>query len=132
MKRGTYIAILFLTATLAAAQTTPAAGDPAQTPASKPQLTDVQRKAHYADVAKKIEELLSQPEAARGFWGIQIISLANGQTVYENNADKLFVPASNTKLFTTIAALATLGPDFRETTTVETAGTIDKSGKLHG
>ena len=39
-------------------------------------------------------------------------------------------PASNTKLFTTATAFALLGPDFRFHTTVETAGTIDKHGRL--
>lgn len=135
--RSTFV-LIFLLACSAIAQTpaqtvTPAAVPPAVAPpAVATPLTEAQRKAHYESVAAKIQELLSQPDAARAFWGIQIISLANGQTVYENNADKLFTPASNTKLFTTIAALALLGPDFREVTTVETAGTLDKNGKLHG
>jgi D-alanyl-D-alanine carboxypeptidase/D-alanyl-D-alanine-endopeptidase (penicillin-binding protein 4) len=141
MNRRHSSAIILLLSSFVAAQnppqTTVVAPSAAQAavpalPTTTSSLTDAQRKAHYADVAKKVEELLSQPDAARGFWGIQIISLANGQTVYENNADKLFLPASNTKLFTTITALATLGPDFRRTTSVETAGTLDRSGKLHG
>src|SRR5207247_1941489 len=41
-------------------------------------------------------------------------------------------PASNTKLFTTAAALATLGPDYRHHTTVETTGLLDKQGNLKG
>lgn len=81
-------------------------------------------------MAKKIDELLADPDAARGFWGISVVSLASGQTIYEQNADKLFTPASNTKLFTTAAALATVGPDYRYHTTVETAGTLDKHGRL--
>src|SRR4051812_21457467 len=95
-------------------------------------LTIAQRKAHYKSVAKKIDELLSDADAARGFWGINVVSLATGQTIYEQNADKLFTPASNTKLFTTAAAMATLGPDYRYHTTVETAGAIDKHGRLTG
>jgi D-alanyl-D-alanine carboxypeptidase/D-alanyl-D-alanine-endopeptidase (penicillin-binding protein 4) len=95
-------------------------------------LTAKQRKNHYKKVAKKIDELLSAPDAARGFWGINVVSLATGQTIYEQNADKLFTPASNAKLFTTAAALATLGPDYRYHTTVETTGLIDKQGRLSG
>lgn len=130
------LVFLALCCSLLAAQA-PAGGPPAQASSSatvaKPApLTDAQRKAHFAAVAKKIDDLLSQPAAARAFWGIQIMSLANGETVYEANADKLFQPASNTKLFTTITALATLGPDFRRLTTVETAGTLDKNGTLKG
>src|ERR1041385_9059801 len=57
-------------------------------------------------LSAKIQTILSDSDMARGFWGIEIVSLATGQTLYSQNADKLFIPASNTKLFTTAAALA--------------------------
>ena len=41
----------------------------------------------------------------RGFWGIDVVSAEDGQTLFSRNADKLFTPASNTKLFTTAAVL---------------------------
>ena len=130
------LALIIALATSACAQT-PAAPTvthethPLSAVTPKP-LTDAQRKAHYADVTKKIDDLLAQPDASRAFFGIQIMSLANGQTIYETNADRLFQPASNTKLFTTVAGLALLGPDYRRLTTVETSGTLDKNGTLKG
>lgn len=81
-------------------------------------------------LAAKIDKVLAQPDVARGFWGIEIDSLDTGKTLYEHNSDKLFTPASNAKLFTTATAFALLGPDYRFHTTVETAGTIDKHGRL--
>ena len=73
------------------------------------------------------------PRTWRGeFWGIEIVSLATGKTLYSQNADKLFTPASNTKLFTTAAALALIGPDYKFRTTVETTGTLDRYGRLNG
>ena len=54
----------------------------------------------------------SSPAARTAFWGIQIVDLATGKTLYELNPDHFFVPASNTKLFTTALALTRLGPDF--------------------
>src|SRR5262252_1864861 len=80
----------------------------------------------------RIATALSDPDLARGFWGIDVIDLSTGQVLYEQNADKLFTPASNTKLFTTAAALALIGPDYKFRTTVETNGSLDKYGRLTG
>ena len=81
---------------------------------------------------QQIDAILAQPEFARGYWGIRITSLASGKTLYSLNADKLFTPASNTKLFTTAAALALIGPDYKFRTTVEANGSLDKYGRLAG
>jgi D-alanyl-D-alanine carboxypeptidase/D-alanyl-D-alanine-endopeptidase (penicillin-binding protein 4) len=81
---------------------------------------------------KEIDEIISQPDLGRGFWGIEIVDLNNGKVVYSQNADKLFTPASNTKLFITATALALIGPDYEFRTTVETNGTLDKYGRLTG
>jgi len=80
----------------------------------------------------RISGLLSSPDLAHGFWGIEVASLATGKTLYTLNSEKLFTPASNTKLFTTAAALALIGPDYRFRTTVETTGTLDRYGRLNG
>src|ERR1035438_6618874 len=80
----------------------------------------------------RIATVLSAPDLARGFWGIEVVSLSTGKTLYAQNADKLFTPASNTKLFTTAAALALIGPDYKFRTTVETTGTLDRYGRLNG
>ena len=83
-------------------------------------------------VAKRIDAILAGPDLARGFWGIEVVSVDSGKIVYAQNADKLFTPASNTKLFTTAAALALIGPDYSSRTTVETSGNLDKYGRLTG
>jgi D-alanyl-D-alanine carboxypeptidase/D-alanyl-D-alanine-endopeptidase (penicillin-binding protein 4) len=80
----------------------------------------------------RIAGVLSAPDLARGFWGIEVVSVSTGETLYSQNADKLFTPASNTKLFTTGAALALIGPDYKFRTTVETTGTLDRYGRLNG
>ena len=81
---------------------------------------------------ERISGVLGAPDLGRGFWGIEVVSLSTGETLYSQNADKLFTPASNTKLFTTAAALALIGPDYKFRTTVETTGTLDRYGRLNG
>ena len=83
-------------------------------------------------LAKRVDAILARPDVARGFWGVEIEDLETGRVVYSHEADRLFTPASNTKLFTTAAALALIGPDYRIRTTAEAASLPDKYGRLSG
>jgi serine-type D-Ala-D-Ala carboxypeptidase/endopeptidase (penicillin-binding protein 4) len=80
----------------------------------------------------RIAGVLNAPDLDRGFWGIEVVSLTTGKTLYSQNADKLFTPASNLKVFTTAAALALIGTDYKYRTTIETTGTVDHYGHLNG
>ena len=79
---------------------------------------------------QRLERILGQSEARRGFWGIEVIDLASGKTLYSRDAGQLFIPASNMKLFTTAAALEKLGPDFAFRTTVESDAPPDAEGRV--
>ncbi len=83
-------------------------------------------------LAAQVEKILAEPDIARGMWGIDVVSLSTGKVLYEQNAEKLFTPASNTKLFTTAAVSALIGPDYKFHTTVESTATLDKYGRLSG
>jgi D-alanyl-D-alanine carboxypeptidase/D-alanyl-D-alanine-endopeptidase (penicillin-binding protein 4) len=86
-----------------------------------------------ASLPESIDRLLASSAAARSaFWGIQIVDLASGKTLYEQNADRFFIPASNTKLFTTALALTRLGPDFTFQTRVMAGQPPDAEGRIAG
>jgi D-alanyl-D-alanine carboxypeptidase/D-alanyl-D-alanine-endopeptidase (penicillin-binding protein 4) len=78
----------------------------------------------------KIESILGASEARRGHWGIEVVRLRDGKVLYSRQAEQLFLPASNMKLFTTAAAIERLGPDFRFRTTVEATAPPDAAGRV--
>ncbi|MEZ5367186.1 MAG: D-alanyl-D-alanine carboxypeptidase/D-alanyl-D-alanine-endopeptidase [Bryobacterales bacterium] len=67
---------------------------------------------------ERIRERLEAPAARRAVWGIDVVEIESGQTIFQHNPDTLFVPASNAKLYATALALNRLGPDYRFTTRV--------------
>src|SRR5262249_43075089 len=60
-----------------------------------------------------------------------IADAKSGTVLFEQNADRYFVPASNMKLFTTALALASLGADYRFRTTLEAFAQPSSDGKLN-
>jgi D-alanyl-D-alanine carboxypeptidase/D-alanyl-D-alanine-endopeptidase (penicillin-binding protein 4) len=75
---------------------------------------------------------MKSPGFEAGHWGMIVVDRKTGETVFEKNADQLFAPASVTKLFSTSAALAALGPDHRFQTPLVRRGEIDDKGVLQG
>ncbi|UCF36635.1 MAG: D-alanyl-D-alanine carboxypeptidase/D-alanyl-D-alanine-endopeptidase [Acidobacteriota bacterium] len=82
-------------------------------------------------ISQQMERLFSDPAFSRAIWGIKVQSVDSGELLYEQNANKLLMPASNMKLVTGLAALEKLGLDYRFRTVVLTDGTISK-GTLKG
>jgi D-alanyl-D-alanine carboxypeptidase/D-alanyl-D-alanine-endopeptidase (penicillin-binding protein 4) len=79
---------------------------------------------------KRVDTLLGSAPASKGEWGLLVADAETGETLYERNAAKYFVPASNMKLFTTALALDKLGPEFRFHTTLESTGVVSPEGEL--
>src|SRR6516164_5510886 len=82
--------------------------------------------------AARAQLLLGSGQPSKGDWGLLIADAKTGQVLFEQNADRYFVPASNMKLFTTALALRTLGRDYRFRTTLEALSGPSTTGKLDG
>jgi D-alanyl-D-alanine carboxypeptidase/D-alanyl-D-alanine-endopeptidase (penicillin-binding protein 4) len=72
-----------------------------------------------------IDSIIEVPPLQRTSWGIAVRDVATGQMLYTHNADRHFIPASNTKLVVTLVAMGELGPDWRYTTEIHGVGGID-------
>lgn len=84
------------------------------------------------DVQEDLDKLFSQKLGRMGRWGMAVVSLEDGELVYQHNSEDKFIPASNAKLFTTAAALEKLGPDYTYQTDLYACGAMDSAGVLHG
>jgi serine-type D-Ala-D-Ala carboxypeptidase/endopeptidase (penicillin-binding protein 4) len=82
-------------------------------------LLSIALSAPAASLPESIERLIaSSPVAKRAFWGVKIVEIAQKKVLFDQNSDHFFVPASNTKLFSTALALSRLGRDHTFTTRV--------------
>jgi D-alanyl-D-alanine carboxypeptidase/D-alanyl-D-alanine-endopeptidase (penicillin-binding protein 4) len=80
---------------------------------------------------KEIKAHIDQSRFAHAQWGIKVVSLETGKTLFERNADKLIKPASNNKMYTGSLALDRLGADFRIKTSFYAQSKPD-NGVVHG
>jgi D-alanyl-D-alanine carboxypeptidase/D-alanyl-D-alanine-endopeptidase (penicillin-binding protein 4) len=83
-------------------------------------------------LAKRIETTIRQsPSLSRAHVGILVID-SRGRVKYGRNANSWFIPASNTKLYSTALALTRLGPGYQMTTRVTSGTAPDASGVIYG
>ena len=80
---------------------------------------------------EQIDAVLREPELAKAKVGVDVVDVDSGKILYARNDAGLFNPASNVKLFTTAAALAILGPEYRWKTVVYADAPIS-GGELKG
>lgn len=85
-----------------------------------------------SSLRERIAAHLAQPRFAPAAWGVKIVSLDTGRTIFEHNPQKYFNPASNAKLYTAALALERLGADYRIKTSLYSMSRPDASGTLKG
>jgi D-alanyl-D-alanine carboxypeptidase/D-alanyl-D-alanine-endopeptidase (penicillin-binding protein 4) len=69
-----------------------------------------------------IDAILADSRLAGAQAGVVVVDTTTGETLYDRNGERRLVPASNTKLLTSTAALELLGPGHRFTTDVKADG----------
>jgi len=87
---------------------------------------------HRMRLAYALDTLIEHSGVDMAFWGVSVREAGSDRVIYERNARRLFMPASNMKLYTTAAALCLLGPDFRYATTFYIDGEITPDSVLRG
>ncbi|GAC1426874.1 MAG: D-alanyl-D-alanine carboxypeptidase/D-alanyl-D-alanine-endopeptidase [Acidobacteriaceae bacterium] len=82
------------------------------------------------ELGAQLRAMVIDPAVARDHWGVMVTTL-DGAPIASVNEGQLFQPASNTKLYTTAAAMALLGPETTFHTTVASSQGI-VGGHLKG
>jgi D-alanyl-D-alanine carboxypeptidase/D-alanyl-D-alanine-endopeptidase (penicillin-binding protein 4) len=125
---------LLLAATLSLAGPAAAQESSATARAKRPasRATRAKPRADVARFRARVEAALGEAHAQRAYWGVLVADRDTGETLYELNADHFFRPGSNTKVFTTAFALATLGSDHNFMTTLATRISLPDDGRLAG
>ena len=81
-----------------------------------------------AELRERLTEHVNEARFAAAMWGVKVLSVDSGKVLFEHNAQKLFSPASNSKLYTVALALDRLGADYRIKTSLYAAARPDKAG----
>lgn len=64
-------------------------------------------------LASAIDAQIDDPRFASASWGIAVVSLDTGRTLYARDANRLMQPASTAKLYTAALVLDAIGTDYR-------------------
>lgn len=102
--------------------------------ASAPDASDSAARAVDDEVERldrDLLEILGMYRWRTARWGVLVVSMDQGDTLFAHNPDSLLAPASNLKLLTTIGALEQLGPDYHFRTYLVSDGSI-RNGVLDG
>lgn len=69
---------------------------------------------------------------SNGRWGVMVVSLTRGDTLFESSADERLLPASTMKLFTAAIALESFGPAHQFRTEILRDGELTAEGTVVG
>lgn len=82
-------------------------------------------------IPQNMQKIMDLKKYAHAFWALHVKDLETGKIYYDLNSEKMFSPASTTKLFSTAALLHAYGDDYRFVTPIVATADI-KNGELKG
>lgn len=87
-------------------------------------LSSLSLAAETKPIPEDIQKVMQQSKYQHATWGLYAKDLTSGEVLYDLNYDKMFSPASTSKLFSVAALLSALGDDYRFKTPVYADGTV--------
>ncbi|MCL4305913.1 D-alanyl-D-alanine carboxypeptidase/D-alanyl-D-alanine-endopeptidase [bacterium] len=84
------------------------------------------------ETSRSVDSLLALEPLRGSSWSILFVDMDSKRELVSTDADRLLIPASVTKLWTTAAGLEAFGADHRFKTKVLAQGQIDPQGGLNG
>ncbi len=117
MKRAIYIGIIITTFWLTSCTQAPEIKLDRYRTADQPELVAMHQ---------QIWDIIEAPHFKPSYFGIYIEQPEERRVIFAHDPHKLFMPASNMKLFTTATALEILGPDYTYNTGLYLDGIIEK------
>lgn len=85
-----------------------------------------------ASLGEEMSAFLAQPRFDGAMWGVKVVSVDSGQTLFEHQPHLRLSPASNSKLYVGALALAQLGADYRIRTPLRATAPVNAAGELSG
>ena len=89
---------------------------PAAAPAARPTAAQL--------LQRRIDSRLAKAPVDRNLWGVVVLNSA-GKQLYARNAQRMFIPASNTKLVVSAVAAVLLPPDWTVQTSLYADGPVE-------
>jgi D-alanyl-D-alanine carboxypeptidase/D-alanyl-D-alanine-endopeptidase (penicillin-binding protein 4) len=105
----------------------PPAPQPAPATLAPPPAYDQRR---LAALRVRLARLLATSVASRGTVSALVVEVSSGMVIFEREASRPVIPASNEKLFTTAASVALLGPDHRMVTRLAASAPPSPEGSV--
>ncbi len=104
----------------------------ARRPARAPAVQPVKYTTTRSAAALQAALAATTVRVRSGTWGVMVVSLSRGDTLFAQSPGESMLPASTMKVFTSAIAFERFGPDYRFSTDALRDGTLTPDGTING